>query len=108
TDGQKKEGSLFNKGDDSDDDDGDHSGKGAHKAKRRGLRSYVTRNRAIAGGGIGLTVGGSMWIFSIVQGPLQLIHLSQLLQSFQFTSTQEFEGGRNLRFLWHLHRGTPH
>jgi hypothetical protein len=86
-------------------DKSDDTGKGAHKKKRQ---VRITKKQAAGLGGAGLAIGGSMWIFTVVQGPLQLIHFSQLLQSFHFTGTQEFEGRRNFFFMYHLVRGEAH
>lgn len=54
---------------------GDTSGGGKTKVRGR----FSRRQKTIGGGIIGLLVGGGIGVFSILQGPLQLVHLSQIL-----------------------------
>jgi hypothetical protein len=63
-------------------------------SKRDGF--WTRRKKAIGGGVVGLAVGG-FGIFSILQGPLQFIHISQLLQRFHFASLEDNGNSRTLK-----------
>ncbi len=58
------------------------------KEKKRRLRFRVNRKQAAGAGVAGLGIGGVFAIFSVVSGPAQLIHLSQLLQDFHFGNNE--------------------
>lgn len=48
----------------------------------------VTRNNGIAGGLIGILVGGGFGITTFLSGPLQFLHLGQSLKQFHFSSQE--------------------
>ncbi len=83
SDNDPKEGGLYNPED---------SGK-----KKSGL----TRKKMAIGGLSGILVGGGMWGIAFVQGPLQFMQLSQLMQKFHFadnTSIMDDRYGKLLRY----------
>lgn len=57
-------------------------------------RIRITRNQGIVAGIIGIVIAGAFGISTILQGPLQIVHFSQLLQRFHFLNDQEFMDGR--------------
>lgn len=76
---------------------------GDAKTKRKGRFS---RNQKLAGGGItGLVIAGSFAAFSILQGPLQIIHFSQLLKGFHFSQNEDFGDSRTYRYFRNKIRG---
>lgn len=75
--------------------------KGA-KPKRR---FRLTRNQGIGGGVTALIIGGGFWGFSILQGPLQLIHIAQSLQNFHFAINNEANGSRLSRVYEYFRTG---
>jgi hypothetical protein len=76
-------------------------------AKKPGrIRSRITKGRAAVGVGItGIFIGGAFGIFSILHGPLQLVHFAQLLQKFHFSNNEDFMDGRAGRYLRHMFSG---
>lgn len=69
-------------------------GLGKNK-KPGGFRGFFDRNRkkTIGGAVAGVLVGGGMFVFGIVQGPLQTVHFAQLLDRFHSqTNNDTFEG----------------
>lgn len=71
--------------------------------KAAALKGRSTKRRNIlAGSGIGLLVGGGIGFFSIIQGPLQIIHFSQLLQRFHFSNNEMFMDSRTGNMLRYL------
>jgi hypothetical protein len=58
------------------------------------------KKRYVLGGSLaGLTVAGAIAIFSIVQGPMQFVQFSQLLQKFHFSSNEDFGDDRTSKVL---------
>jgi hypothetical protein len=69
-------------------------------------RTVFTRRRLIGGGIAGGAVGGTMVLFSIFSGPLQIIHFGQLLQQFHLAENEDFGDGRSTRYMRHLLLGS--
>ena len=69
---------------------------------RRGSKIYITKKKAVAGGVIGLLVGGVFGISTILQGPGQIIHASKLLSGFHFTDDSKFMNGRTGKLIKHI------
>lgn len=65
----------------------------------RNLKGKITKKRGIAGIIIGGLVGGGIFGFSIIQGPMQFIHFSQLLQRFHFSRTEIFGNDRTTKVM---------
>lgn len=82
---------------DSDDDEGWYKGDGT---KRR--VKFLTRRRAVAGGGAVAIITGVFAMFSILQGPFQVIHFSQLLQLFHFSNNEDFSDSRTGKMFIYL------
>lgn len=66
--------------------DGKNSGNGKKK--------FWTKRKKAAGGITGLGIAGIFAVFSILQGPAQLIHASQLLSNFHFAPSQNASSSR--------------
>lgn len=80
----------------------DQVGKGFTGDDSTGKKKFWTPRKKITGGIAGLFVGGAVGIFSIIQGPLGIIHAGQLLQQFHFSSDEEFmdsRAGKTIRWL---------
>ncbi len=71
----------------------------------RGRFQLSNIKKKAAGGIIGAVVAGGFGIFSIVQGPLQIIHFAQLLTQFHFSNNEDFGDQRTSRFIRYM-RGT--
>lgn len=67
-------------------------GRGIGVIKRNPKKTAGT----IVGGGV---IGGGVFLFSIVQGPLQFIHFAQLLQKFHLGENQDHGDGRTSKVL---------
>ena len=81
------EGGLYNASSDS-------------SSTRRGrLRFQVTRRRAVGGGIAGIFVGVAIGGLSVIQGPMQFVHFSQLLQKFHLSSNEDFGDDRTSKVL---------
>lgn len=57
--------------------------------KEAARKFIITKKQGVVGGIVGVLVGGSFGALSIMQGPLQLMHFSQLLQRFHLSRTQD-------------------
>lgn len=91
-----------------EEDAGDVIGEGYQEERRFRIRG-LTRRRAAAGGVAGVVVGGVLFLFSVSSGPLQFIHIGQLLQRFHFASMQDTGDSRLLkifRYSKNLKKGT--
>lgn len=64
-----------------------YTGKEAQGRSKK-LRGYLNKKNTIIGLVTGGVVGGSIFGLSIIQGPMQLIHLSQILQK-NFSSNED-------------------
>src|SRR5581483_4650211 len=70
------------------------------QASRFSIRGRITKKRAIFGGGI-LGIIISIILFFFVSGPLEFIHISQLLQRFHFAAQDDQSNDRSLQeFRW--------
>lgn len=79
-------------------------GRLANKAINIG--ATIKRNKKKTIGGVigGLLVGGGIFGFSILQGPLQFVHLAQILQKYHFSSNFEATDsrfGKLSRYIYH-------
>lgn len=74
---------------------------GPHASPGRVSRivSLFARNKKKTAGGLigGGVIGGGIFLFSFIQGPLQFIHFSSLLQQFHLRSNENFGDERSLR-----------
>ena len=77
-------------------DDGEGWYKDDKQTKVKG-HGFWTRRRKIAGGVAGVTVGVTLGVSSIISGPLQFIHIAQLLQRFHFQAVEDNGNGRMLK-----------
>lgn len=74
--------------------------------QRRGFR--ISRNQGIGSGIVALLIGGAIGGFSIGQGPLKLMHFSNLLQRFHFSQNENFADTRLGKIMRHArHYNTP-
>lgn len=82
---------------------------GLYKPSKERKRAWLTGKKAGIGAGItGILIGGTFGVLSILQGPLQIVHFSQLLERFHFTSDQEFMDGRAGKLIKYARtRNTP-
>lgn len=64
------------------------------KTRATSLRGYITRRRAIFGGGLLGTIVGIIFFFTLSSGPLEFVHIAELLQQFHFASLQNNEDDR--------------
>lgn len=65
------------------------------------LGSKFTKKNSTVGGIVGATIGIGIFAFSIFSGPLQFVHLSQLLQKFHLQRNEDFNDSRAARLLYH-------
>lgn len=65
------------------------------ESKQKG--KFWTRRKKVGGGIAGLVVGGAFGIFTVASGPLQFIHIAQLLQRFHFQSLEDNGNSRILK-----------
>ncbi len=70
--------------------------------KPKGFRRFVTKRKTLGGLIIGLLLGGSLGMATITSGPLQFIHIAQLLQRFHFQSVEDTGNGRMLKLYKHV------
>lgn len=73
--------------------------------RRRIVKKYWKR-AAFAGGAGGLTIGALMMFLSVSQGPLEFIHLAQLLEKFHFFSIEDAENNRLTAIARYIHDPT--
>lgn len=88
---------------------GDGGGQGWYKpskGKKNGKSRFSPQQKLIGGGFTGLLIGGLFALFSVLQGPLQVVHFAQLLQKFHITNNDDFTDGRAGRYLRHLFSGS--
>lgn len=71
-------------------------GKGYTSAGTVGIARFVTKRSTVSAGVIGLLIGGALMFFSLASGPLQFIHIAQLLQRFHFQSIEDNGDSRTL------------
>lgn len=69
------------------------------EGSKKSRRFRLTRRQAVTGGVTGILIGGAFGLFSILHGPLQIIHFAQLLQKFHFSVNEDFMDGRAGRYL---------
>ncbi len=63
--------------------------------KRKTFLSRFSRRQKVGGGvGAGLLIASIFGIFSVLHGPLQIVHFAQLLQRFHFTNNENFSDSR--------------
>lgn len=65
--------------------------------KRGGPRKLFTRRRAVGGGVAGLIIAALFGGFTFLSGPLQFIHIAQLLQKFHFANQEDVSDDRMLK-----------
>jgi hypothetical protein len=89
---------------DSDDDEQETEGfyNDTGPRKKRGRFRY-RRQVAIGGGLTGVIIGVILGGLSIVQGPLEFVHIAQLLERFHFSALQDTEDGRLTRIARYIH-----
>lgn len=97
---EKSEASEL-KGGGEDSEDGWFKGD-KDKPKRR---FRLTKKQGVGGGVAALIISGGFWGFSILQGPLQLIHIAQSLQNFHFAINNEASGSRLSRVYEYIRTG---
>lgn len=80
------------------------------KSKDGKKKGWLTKKKAVAGGGIAtVLIGGTIGLSSILQGPFQLVQASKLLQGFHFSNNDSFSNNRTGRYLLHrLRNGRGH
>lgn len=87
----------FGKEESSELDDGgwntDVDGESTTDPKKK--RRVVIRNVAVGGGLTGLLIGAVVGFLGLSSGPLQFIHISQMLQNFHFGNNESFMESRN-------------
>ncbi|HSW85254.1 MAG TPA: M23 family metallopeptidase [Candidatus Saccharimonadales bacterium] len=92
---------------DDEDDDSDRVGKGYtgnnNSTSRGRVRFRLTRKKAAVGIGSVAIISGVIGFFSISTGPLEFIHIAQLLDRFHFSSQQDAEDGRLTKMARYLH-----
>lgn len=71
----------------------------AGRLSRIKTRLKVSKKKSIIGLVTGGVVGGGIFGFSIIQGPLQMIHFAQLLQKFHFSRNEDFGDNRTSKVL---------
>lgn len=85
-----------------DQTEADQLGKGyTSEAKQKVRRKFWTRKKAIGGGIVGLLIGGSFGVFSILQGPFQIIQFAQWLSGPHMSANNEFSNSRATK-LWRI------
>lgn len=82
--------------DEDEDDDENTIGSGYKDTGEKKLRlsGVFTKKRGITGIVIGLIFGGGVGFLTISSGPLQFVHMSQLLQRFHFASSEDASDDR--------------
>ncbi len=70
--------------------------------KKKVKGKFWNRRRAIGGGIIGVILGGTFGVFTVLQGPLQVIHFGQLIQRFHFSNNEDFSDSRAGRFFIYM------
>lgn len=99
-----KETQALDKLSGSSNDNLNYTGEGSSAFAKR-LQGLITRKRAIGGGAIGLILGGTFGLFTLITPLFQIPQLAQLLQKFHFTDNEEFADGRGARYIRHLASG---
>ncbi len=76
----------------------DQIGDGYNENDKKRLASLVANRKKVIGGGVaGILVAGAIGLGTIFSGPLQFVHIAQLLQRFHFLSAQENTNSRVLK-----------
>lgn len=89
-------------------DSSDQIGSGYNAASKTKLRGRFTSKQKLFGGGLtGGIIAIMFGLFSIVSGPLQVMHFGQLLQQFHFSNNEDFSSGRSGRLILNHFRHTP-
>lgn len=66
------------------------------------------RQKGLIGGATGLLIGGGFGFFTIISGPLQFIHIAQLLQGFHFSNQEDAGDDRMMKITRYIrNRETP-
>jgi len=79
---------------DNEEEDQDKLGKGYSDSATRRRRVKITRRQAAGGGIAGLLIALILGGGSIVQGPLEFVHIAQMLDRFHFSANHDLEDGR--------------
>jgi len=98
-------GSKKSKGED-EDESYFNDEEGASPGWRRRMVKKYWKRAAFAGGAGGLTIGAIMMFMSVAQGPLEFIHLAQLLEKFHFSSIEDAENNRLTAIARYIHDPT--
>jgi hypothetical protein len=102
----EKQGGFY-KDSDSDDEDEESGGEdglwnGPEKTKKKGRFRLSRRNIAIGSTLTGITLTGAFGLLSVVQGPLEFVHIAQLLEKFHFAAIEDTEDSRLMRIARYL------
>lgn len=76
------------------------------KGWRRKIAKRYWKRAAFGGGIAGLTVTGLVMFLSVAQGPLEFVHLAQLLEKFHFSSLEDAQDGRFMKAIRYIHDPT--
>lgn len=68
--------------------------KDTGKGKKKGTGRLSPRKKLLGGGIVGLLVAAIFGVLTITSGPLQFIHIAQLLQKFHFTNQEDASDDR--------------
>jgi len=84
----------------------DGSGWDTNLAKGSGRSKWRTnvfnRKNALRGTAVSLLVGGGLGAFSVIQGPLQIIHFAKVLDGIHMSSNNDFSNNRSMRLLRYM------
>lgn len=104
---EKEFGSSFSNDEKSKLNDLSNQVGGDSGKKSRG-RFSTRRKKAAIGGVTGLVIGTSFGVFTVVSGPLQFIHLAQLMQKFHFSNQEDASDNRTSKLARYIrHRNAP-
>lgn len=75
---------------------------------KKGGRSFITRKKAISGGVVGLVIAAIFGGFTVMSGPLQFIHIAQLLKGFHFSTQENASDDRMSKIARYIRYGKDH
>lgn len=74
-----------------------YTGSGDKQENKNFRQRALTKKNAAIGAGTSLLVAGGIMGFGAIHGPLQTVHISQLLQQFHFASVEEMSDSRLMK-----------
>lgn len=77
-----------------------YTGEDTSPSRAGGIKARLKKKSTLLGVGLfGVGGGGILGFFSIIQGPMQIVQFSQMLQKFHFSSNENFGDDRSNKVL---------